>query len=63
METFLRIACLKAKFIHVRPNSGLCVQCGMWIPGRYGVVRRVASKFSCNFAHRKCEGNIGEAVE
>ena len=39
-------------------NSGLCVQCGTWIHSRCAGVKLVTPKFS-----RKCEGNIGEAVE
>ena len=44
-------------------NSVLCAHCGKWIHGRCAGVKRVTSKFSRHFACRKCEGNIGEAVE
>ena len=41
----------------------LCVQCGKWMHGRCSGAKRVTPKFSLNFSCRKCEGNIGEAVE
>ena len=47
----------------VKANSVLCVQCGRWIHGRCAGVKRVTQKFSRNLTCRKCEGNIGEAVE
>ena len=47
----------------VKVDSVLCLQCGKWIHGRCSEVKRVNPKFSRNFACRKCEGNIGEAVE
>ena len=45
--------------LRVKANSVLCVQCGKWIHGRCAEVKRVTPKFTC----RKCERNIGEAVE
>ena len=61
------MACLKAKLT----KCGVCslrvmadsVLCGRWILGRFIGVKRVTSKFYRNFACRKYEGNIGEAVE
>ena len=47
----------------VNANSALCVHCGKWIHGRCVRVKRVTPKFSRNLTCRKCEGNIGEAVE
>ena len=47
----------------VMANSVLCVQCDKWIHCRCAGVKRVTPKFSRNFTCRKCEGNIGEAVE
>ena len=44
-------------------NSVLCVQCGKWIHGRCARVKMVTAKCSRNFTCRRCEGNIGEAVE
>ena len=44
-------------------SSVLCVQCGKWIRGRCAGVKRVTSMFSRNFTCRKCEGNIGDALE
>ena len=38
-------------------------QCGKWIHSRCGREKGVTLKFSRNFICRKCEGNIGEAVE
>ena len=49
--------------LRVKANSVLCVQCGKFIHGRCAGVKRVTTKFSRNFVCRKCEGNIGEAVE
>ena len=50
-------------FLRVKANSVLCVQCGKWIYGRCAGVKSVTPKFSKNFTCRKCEGNIGEAME
>ena len=47
----------------VKANSDLCLQCGKWIHGRYVRVKRMTPKIARNFTCRKCEGNIGEAVE
>ena len=47
----------------VKANSVLCVQCGKWIHGGCAGMKRVTTKFSRNFTCRKCDGNIGEAVE
>ena len=41
----------------------LCVHCGKWIHSRCAGVKRVTAQSSKNFTYRKCEGNIGEAVE
>ena len=41
----------------------MCLQCGKYIHGRCAGVKKVTLKFSRNFTSRKCEGNIGEAVE
>ena len=41
----------------------MCLQCGNLIHGRCAGMKRVTPKFYANFACRKCEGNIGEAVE
>ena len=46
-----------------KSDSVLCLQCGKWINGRCAGIKRVTPKCSKNFACRKCEGNIGEAVE
>ena len=49
--------------LRVKVNSVLCVQCGKWIHGRCAGVKRVTTKFSRYFTCRKCDENIGEAVE
>ena len=49
--------------MRVKSNSVLCVQCGRWIHGRCAGMKRVTPKFSRSLTCRKCEGNIGEAVE
>ena len=49
--------------LRVKANSVLCLQCGKWIHGRCAGVKMVTQAFSRYFAYRKCEGNIGEAVE
>ena len=49
--------------LRVKVNSLLCVQCGNWIQCRCAGVKRVTPKFSRNITYRKCQGNIGEAVE
>ena len=49
--------------LRVKASSVLCLQCGKWIHGRCAGLKRVAPMFSRHFTCRKCEGNIGEAVE
>ena len=49
--------------LRVKANSVLCVQCGKCIHGRCAGVKRVTPKFSRNLTCRRCEWNIGEAVE
>ena len=49
--------------LKVKANSVLCLQCGKWIHGRCAGMKRVTPKFSRSSTCRKCEGNIGEAVE
>ena len=49
--------------LRVKANSILCLQCGKWIHGRCAGMKRVVPKFTRNFSCRKCEGNVGEAVE
>ena len=49
--------------LRVKANSVLCIQCGRWIHGRCARVKRVTPMFCTKFTCRKCEGNIGEAVE
>ena len=49
--------------LRVKANSVLCVQCGRWTHGRCARVKRVTPMFLRNLTCRKCEGNIGEAVE
>ena len=49
--------------LRVKANPGLCVQFGKWIHGRCAGMKRVTPKFSRHFTCRKCDGNIGEAVE
>ena len=49
--------------LSVKASSVWCVQCGMWIHGSCAGVKMVTQKLSRNFTCRKCEGNIGEAVE
>ena len=49
--------------LRAKANSVLCLQCGKLIHGRCAGVKRVTQKSSRNFTCRKCEGNIGEAVE
>ena len=44
-------------------GKDMCVQCGKWRHSRCVGVKMVTPKFSTNFTCRKCEGNIGEAVE
>ena len=44
-------------------NPVLCIQCGNWIHGRCAGVESVTTGFSRNFACKKCEGNIGKAVQ
>ena len=49
--------------LRVKATLVLCLQCGKWIHGRCAGVKIVTPKFSRNFPCRKCQGNIGEAVE
>ena len=49
--------------LRAKANSFLCLQYGKWIHGRCAGVKMVTQKFSRKFTYRKCEGNIGEAVE
>ena len=49
--------------MRVKAKSVLCLQCGKWIHGRCAGMKRVTPLFSRNSTCRKCEGNIGEAVE
>ena len=49
--------------LRVKDNSVLCSHCGKWVHGRCAGVKMVTQKFSRNLACRKCEGNIGQAVE
>ena len=49
--------------LRVKTNPILCLQYCKWIHGRCAGVKSVTPKFSNNFTSRKCEGNIGEAVE
>ena len=44
-------------------NLILCVQCGKWIHSICAGVKRMTPKSSRNITSRKCDGNIGEAVE
>ena len=41
----------------------MCVHCSKWDHCRCAIVNRMSATFSRNFACRKCEENIGEAVE
>ena len=49
--------------LRVKATSVLCLQCGKLIHGRCASVKRITPKFPRYLACRKCEGNIGEAVE
>ena len=49
--------------LSVKANSVLCVQCCKWIHGCCAGVKRATPKLWRNFTCRKCEGNIGEAVQ
>ena len=49
--------------LRVKDNSVLCVQCAKWIHGRCAGVKWATVAFLRNFTCRKCEVNIGEAVE
>ena len=49
--------------LRVKVSSVLCAQCGRWTHSRCAGVKRVNPRYQKNFACRKCEGNIGEAVE
>ena len=71
MAAIQRMDCLKAKLTHfgrtkllrVKTNSVLCIWCGKWIHGRCTRMKMVTPKFERNYTCRKCEGNVGEAVE
>ena len=47
----------------VKANSVLCYQFSKWIHGRCAGVKRVTPKCKKILTCKKCEGNIGEAVE
>ena len=50
--------------MRVKANSVLCLHCGgKLIHVRCAGVKMLPQKISRNFACRKCEGNMGEAVE
>ena len=49
--------------LRVMVNYALCAQCGKCILVRRVGVKSVTPTFSRNFTHRKCEGNVEEAVE
>ena len=49
--------------LRVKAISVLCLLCGKWIHIRCAGLKMVTQKFSRNLTCRKCEGNIGEAVE
>ena len=49
--------------LRVKDKSVLCVQCCKWIHFRCAGVKRVTPNISRNYICRKCEWNIGEAVE
>ena len=46
-----------------KTNTVLCLQCGKWIHGRCAGMKRVTPKSQRNTKCRKCEVNIGKAVE
>ena len=48
------------ELLSVKANSVLC---GKWIHSICARVKKVTPEFSGNFIFRKCEWNIGEAVE
>ena len=48
--------------LRVKASSVLCLQCLKWNHSRCAGMKRV-TYYSRNFTYRKCEGNIGEAVE
>ena len=47
----------------VKANSVLCVHYDKWIHGGCARVKMITQTFSRNFTCRRCQGNIGEAVE
>ena len=49
--------------LRVKVNSALCLLCGKWIHSRGAGMKRVIPKSSRKFTCRKCDGNIGEAVD
>ena len=49
--------------LRVKANFIVCLQCVKWISGRCARVKMVTPKLSRNFTCRKCDRNIGEAVE
>ena len=49
--------------LRVMANSSLCVQYGNWIHSTYVRMKRMTPNFQRRFACRKCDVNIGEAVE
>ena len=49
--------------LSIKANSILLLQCSKWIHGRCGGLKRITIKFHRNVSYRKCELNIGKAVE
>ena len=49
--------------LRVNANTVLCAQCSKWIHSRCVGVKRVTTQSSRNVPCRKCEENIGEAME
>ena len=49
--------------LRAKAKSIMCAQCCKWVQGRCTKVKRVTTKSSRHLTCRKCEGNIGEAVE
>ena len=49
--------------LRVKASSVLCAQCGRWTHSRCARVLGVTPWYLKNFTCRKCEWNIGEAVE
>ena len=49
--------------LRAKTNSALCLECGKWIHGICAGVKRLTPKLRRYFTYKKCEWNIGEAVE